>query len=506
MKILSAEQQKEADAYTIANEPISSVNLMERAATACTRWITTKFDNSFHFNIICGLGNNGGDGLAIARLLAEKNYKVDVFILRYSDKYSEDFLENEKRLQQTTVNIKNIFSANEFEIQNHNSKSILIDAIFGTGLNKPVEGWLYDIIEKINQLSNYTIAIDIPSGLFCEKNPNSDKNAIIRAKHTLTIHSPKLSFMFSSNYKYVGDFSIMDISIQPQLISTLKSPYYFTQLSDIKNIYHPRLKFAHKGNNGHALLVCGSFGKMGAAVLSSLACLRTGTGLLTTHVPKCGYEIIQTAVPEAMVSVDSNEKYITDNIHLEKYNAVGIGPGLDTEKQTQNILKLLIQNSSLPMVLDADAINILGQNKTWLSFLPNESILTPHPKEFERLTGMALGPEDRLAEQIIFSQKYGVYIVLKGAHTSISCPNGDVHFNSTGNPGMATAGSGDVLTGIITSLLAQGYLPKEAAIMGVYLHGLAGDTASKIKQEETMIASDIITSLDEAYKIIKTKF
>jgi hydroxyethylthiazole kinase-like uncharacterized protein yjeF len=298
----------------------------------------------------------------------------------------------------------------------------------------------------------------------------------------------------------------LDIGLHKEMINRISSSYNYVTFSDIKQLYTPRQKFSHKGTYGHALLVAGSYGKMGAAVLSSRACLRTGVGLLTVHVPACGYEIIQTSIPEAMVSVDSEQKYISDNIHLDRYNVVGIGPGIGMEKQTQNILKVLIQNSRGPMVIDADAINILSENKTWLSFLPQGSILTPHPKEFERMVAMALSPEDRLKEQINFSREYNVYVVLKGAQTSISCPDGTVYFNSTGNPGMATAGSGDVLTGIVTSLLAQGYQAKDAAILGVYLHGFAGDVAAAKHSKESMIASDIIDCIEDFYNSLNDPF
>jgi len=279
----------------------------------------------------------------------------------------------------------------------------------------------------------------------------------------------------------------------------LQQKNYFTTASDVQLFFKTRPKIAHKGNFGHALLITGSYGKMGAAVLAAKACIHSGTGLLTVHAPKTGYEILQTTVPEAMVSVDSDPHFISDNSKLEKYNAIGIGPGIDTQPQTQNVLKVLIQNTPVPLVIDADAINILAENKTWLSFIPAGSIFTPHPKEFERLAGKTKNSVERLQKQREFSAKYTVYVVLKGAHTAISCPNGDVCFNSTGNPGMATGGSGDVLTGIITSLIAQGYTSQQACILGVYLHGLAGDFAAIEQSEESMTASDIISNLSKGF-------
>ena len=504
MKILTAKQLKETDAATIQHQGITSPELMERAAEQCVEWLEKNISIDHKIKIVCGQGNNGGDGLAIARLLIEKQYNIELSVVRYSEKCSEDFLANEdKILEDEITDILDICTPEQLDIEKgSNEKIILIDAIFGTGLNKPVEGFVAEVIEKMNVSGYPIIAIDIPSGLFADDN-TGNKGKIIKAGHTLSFQMPKLSFMFADNFQYVGDFSILDIGLDERSIEQQSTNNYFITEEIAKTIYTPRQKFSHKGTCGHALLVAGSYGKMGAAVLAAKAGLRAGAGLITTHVPKCGYEIIQTSVPEAMVNIDSNEHFLTDNIHLESFNAIGVGPGLGTEKQSQNILKLLIQNSQNPIVLDADALNILSENKTWISFLKAESILTPHPKEFGRLAGNTTTGFDRYALQKEFSIKNKVYVVLKGAHTSVSCPDGTVYFNSTGNPGMATAGSGDVLTGIITGLLAQAYSPKDACMLGVYLHGLAGDIAAKKLSEEAMVAGDIIDNIGAAYLEIK---
>jgi NAD(P)H-hydrate epimerase len=332
-------------------------------------------------------------------------------------------------------------------------------------------------------------------------NESSDK--IVSADHTLTFQSPKISFMFPENANYIGEFTVLDIGFHPNFIHNTQTKNYFTTKTDVSSFFKTRSISAHKGDFGHALLIAGSYGKMGAAVLSSKACMHSGAGLLTVHIPKCGYDILQTSIPEVMCETDTELNFLTENIRVEKYNAIGIGPGIGTKKETQNVVKMLIQSSSIPLVFDADAINCISENKTWLSFIPANSIFTPHPKEFERMVGKTKNSMERLQLQREFSIKYNSYVVLKGAHSAISSPDGDVFFNSTGNPGMATAGSGDVLTGIITSLLAQGYNSKQACIMGVYLHGLAGDFASHEKTEETMIASDIIENLSEAYKFLR---
>ena len=508
MKILSSEEIRKADAFTIEHEPVKSINLMERAAKASVKWLASspallpkEKGAKPTVKIFCGLGNNGGDGLAIARMLAIKKYKVEVCIIRYADKCSEDFLINEKRLRKIKkITIHNITSAVQLEKLNLKPSAVIIDAIFGTGLNKPAEGLVADAIRSINNSRCFVVSIDIPSGLFSDKHSPAGKNEIVCANHTLTFHVPKLSFMFPESGKYVSDFSVLNIGLDDDFISSLSSINYFVTADNARSMLKPRNKFSHKGTFGHALIVSGSYGKMGACVLTSRACLSAGAGLVTVHIPECGYDILQTSNPEVMVETDSLGKIISDTISIDKYNAIGIGPGIGTEKETQNALKVLIQNSSVSLVLDADALNILSENKTWISFLPKNSILTPHPGEFKRLVGDFDNDYERLNKQKEFSIKHGVFVVLKGAHTCITCPDGKIYFNSTGNPGMATAGSGDVLTGIITGLLAQGYNSKQASVLGVYLHGLAGGFAAKNLSEESLIARNIIEFLGDAFR------
>ncbi|MFH1320821.1 MAG: NAD(P)H-hydrate dehydratase [Bacteroidota bacterium] len=509
MKILSANQIRETDAYTIKNEPIKSINLMERAATQCYEWLIDRFDMSVDFKIFCGTGNNGGDGLVVARMLSNKGYKVEVFIVRYSQKCSDDFNINEKRL----LKLKNV-PINDITPENTNrvkdaincvstsNKLIIIDAIFGSGLSRPVEGFVADVICHIYKSDAGVVAIDIPSGLFAEDNSNNIRKNIVKADHTLSLELPKLAFMFPENEDYVGEWHVLPIGLNKQFISELPSQNYYITKDIAKSLIKPRAKFSHKGNYGHALLVSGSYGMIGAAVLASKACLRAGAGLLTTHIPKCGYEIMQAAAPEAMVDIDSSEHVISGNIEISKYNAIGIGPGIGKDEKTQTAIKLIIQNSSLPLVIDADAINIIAENKTWIPFVPKGSIFTPHPKEFERLAGKTSNNYERFLLQTQFAKKYQVYVLLKVAHTAIACPDGNCYFNSTGNPGMATGGSGDVLTGMILGLLAQGYSPKEASILGVYLHGSAGDEYAFDYSHEKLIASDIIDRLGDAFGAI----
>ena len=502
MKILSIEEVRNADAYTITNEPIASIDLMERAATQLYKWIKKRVDKKHFVRVFVGLGNNGGDGLVLSRLLSNKGYKVEVNIIRYSDKTSESFQINFERLSEcSTININEI--KEKSDLPELLPDDLLVDAIFGSGLARPVKGLIAEVITHLNECQANTIAIDVPSGLFSDGTSIKSDGAIVQADYTLSFQFPKLAFLFPENDAFVGDWQLLDIRLHHDFINKVETRNFFMEKRDIAPLLQKRNRYAHKGTFGHALLIAGGYGKMGAAVLASRACLRSGVGLLHTHIPKVGYEIMQTATPETMLSIDRYDNYFSEVPDLGLFTAIGIGPGLGMEKQSKMALKLLIQEYSNPIVFDADALNILSENKTWLSFLPKGSILTPHPKEFERLTGKWNDDFERLQMQRDFAIKYSIYLVLKGAHTSICFPDGKCYFNSTGNPGMATAGSGDVLTGLISGLLAQGYSSGQAAVLGVYLHGLSGDIAAKKHGMEAMLAGDIIEQIGKAFKALK---
>ena len=505
MKILSAEEIRLWDQYTIQHELITSIDLMERAAGKCVDWLEENGYVENAFTIFCGKGNNGGDGLAIARLLAEKKYPVTVHILDpitigSGQKGTEDFQTNLARLHQyAEVDIR--FIQNEENFHQLKKDEIIIDTLFGSGLNRGIEGVTAKLIEHINQSGCEIISIDIPSGLFT--GTSSKGNAIIKAKHTLSFQCYKLAMLVAENSEYIGEVHLPDIGLHKDFYNSIHSSNELVDDTIIHSIYKPRNRFAHKGSFGHALLVAGSYGKMGAAVLSARACLRSGAGLLTCHIPKCGYDILQSTVPEAMLMTDFNSSFITKiDDDLTKYEAIGIGPGIGIAAETKKMLKELFKNYSSPIVLDADALNIIASQKGLLKSIPPGSILTPHPKEFERLFGKAENDFDRIQLALQKAKELNVVIVLKGHYTLIATPGGKGYFNSTGNAGMATAGSGDVLTGILTGLLAQGYSSVETAIIGVYLHGLAGDFAAKEFSMEAMVAGDIIDALGSAFLFI----
>lgn len=501
MKILTCDQIREVDQYTIRHEPVSSVDLMERASHACFVWFKQHFDTSCTIKVFVGPGNNGGDGLAISRMLACQGYNLSVYMLSGAEKLSPDALANYNRL--VLIDNVDISTIDNSRFPVISKDEVVIDAMFGSGLSRRLEGMVARLVHHINQGQATVVAIDIPSGLFGEENPISQTAAIIKADYTLTFQMPKLSFFFAENDKYVGCPVVLDIQLSIEGIEKQKSNYEYTEPLQIHGILKRRSRFSHKGSYGHALLLAGSYGKMGAGVLSSRACLRSGVGLLTFQTPKVGYTIVQTSVPEAMLSVDEDEMQITQCPNMDKYSAIGIGPGIGTSNKTADVLYKAIKEVHIPMVLDADALNILSLYLDWMPMLPPNTILTPHPREFDRMEGASSSGYERHLKQIEFSRVYQVIVVLKGAYTSITSPDGRCWFNSTGNPGMATGGSGDVLTGIILSLLAQGYEPIDAARLGVYVHGLAGDIAVVESSEEALIASDIINHLGLAFKKIK---
>jgi ADP-dependent NAD(P)H-hydrate dehydratase / NAD(P)H-hydrate epimerase len=502
MKIFSCENIKEIDAYTIKHEPITSFDLMERAAGQLLKWYIERFERSGRIYIFAGPGNNGGDGLALARMLTANRYNVEVHYIKFTEKRSPDWDENQIRLQTLkTVNLNYLTSLDQFP--KISSGDVVIDAIFGSGLTRPADGLPADVIRQINGVGSTKISIDIPSGLFGEDNSKNNYDNIIKADYTLSFQFPKLAFMFPENYPYVGEWFVLPIGLDINAIKNIKSSWLFLEKKDVAALLRKRGRFDHKGNFGHGLLVSGSTGKMGACVLGARAALHTGIGLITCHVPSRGSLVLNTSVPEAMVRHDKSEELISDIGDTNFFSSVGIGPGLGLDKKTQKALYYLLTECKKPMVIDADALNILSMNKEWLSLLPEGAVLTPHPKEFERLVGRSENGFTRLKRQVEFSMKYKCIVVLKGAHTSITNGDGKVFFNSTGNPGMATAGSGDVLTGIILSLLAQGFTPENAAVLGVFLHGLAGDIAAAESSYESIIASDIINCTGKAFNIIR---
>lgn len=503
MKIFTVSQVAELDQYTIINEPIESIDLMERASLRLADWIMARFDPSQRFAVFAGPGNNGGDALAVSRLLACKNYNADVFIPEFGGKFSDCFLINLDRLKEQGKGTTSMLN-NAESLPDLSDYELIIDGLFGSGLTRPLSGFPAQLVQHLNHSGLPIISIDIPSGLMGEDNRKNNFKNIVQASYTLTFQFPKLSFFFKENEQFTGKWEVIPIGLHPVVVDKTKTPWYFSDLQTMVSILKPREKFSHKGIFGHALIVAGSIGKTGAAILAAKGCLRSGVGLLTVHLPRSGNQIIQTALPEAMVSIDESENMISGIPLQTNYKAIGIGPGIGKAEVTRVALQLLLAHFETPMVIDADALNLLSENNDMVKLLPPGSILTPHPIEFERLAGHTESDFDRLQLALRFSQIHHIILILKGAYTAIALPDGKCWFNSTGNPGMATGGSGDVLTGILTGLLAQGYTSEDAAILGVYLHGLSGDLAVLGSSEEAILAGDIADHLGMAYAVLKS--
>ena len=472
MKIFTSAQIHELDKYTIEHEPIKSIDLMERAAKALTQAITDHWSSTTPVVVFAGPGNNGGDALAVARMLIDRNYDVTAYLFNISGHLSEDCAVNKKRLEEKRAKAL-IEVIQEFEPPLLKENMLVVDGLFGSGLNKPLAGGFASLVKYIN------------------------------SSPAMTLQQKKLAFFFPENQIFIGQLKVLDIRLSQEGIDKIAADYTLLEEKDIRQRLLPRDPFAHKGKMGNALIIAGSYGMGGAAVLATKACLRSGAGKVTTHTPRCNYLTMQISVPEAVIQFDREETTFSEAVDTEDFNAVGIGPGLGTSEQTAIAIIAQLRRTQCPLVADADAINILANHRAWLQQLPKGIIMTPHPKEFDRLEVHCTDSYERLSKAREMAKRLQAYILLKGHYTTLCMPDGHIFINSTGNAGMATAGSGDVLTGIITGLLARGYKQEDACIVGMYLHGLAGDTAARELGEESVMAGDLIQYLPSAFKRLK---
>ncbi|PCJ93271.1 MAG: bifunctional ADP-dependent NAD(P)H-hydrate dehydratase/NAD(P)H-hydrate epimerase [Flavobacteriaceae bacterium] len=496
MKIFNASQIYEADACTVKVQGIASHELMERAALQIFNWMDYRMQGApVKIHLFCGIGNNGGDGIALARHLQEHGYNIKVFVVNYSDKRSKDFLLNLERLKDRKVWPTFLNSDSEFpEID---KDDIIVDAIFGIGLNRALCAWVANLIQYLNKSDAFILSIDIPSGLYLDKYPENT-TGIINAGFVLSFQAPKLVFFLPQTGVYLKQWAMLDIGLDAAYIANTKTDYEFIDKIEVLSMYMPRDKFSHKGTYGHSLMIGGSHGKIGAMILASNACLHSGSGLVTAYVPNCGYVPLQTALPEIMVITDENESWLTDIVYDIVPTVVSIGMGMGKKDELKKTFSSFIANYEGSLVIDADGLNLLSESKVLLKKLPSQAILTPHPKELERLIGVWKDDFDKLKKAKKFSSQYDCVLVIKGAHTIVVYENVG-YVNSTGNPGMATAGSGDALTGVITGLVAQGYEPLKASILGVYLHGKAADIAVEKFGYQSLTASRIIDHIGSAY-------
>jgi len=503
MKIFTAAQIRELDKYTIEHEPIKSIDLMERAARALTSAITSRWNSNVPVVVFAGPGNNGGDALAVARMLTEKGYQVQTFLFNISGKLSADCAENKQRLMTKKGRPLLTEVTQEFDPPQLEKGMLVVDGLFGSGLNKPLAGGFASLVKYINAAPAQVVSIDVPSGLMTEDNSYNVRANIIKADVTLTLQHTKLSFLFAEHQQYIGQVEVLDIQLSEEGVEKIDSQFTLLEKAEVLPLLKPRDAFAHKGTMGHALLVAGSYGMAGAAILAARACMRSGAGKITVHTPRRNVPILQTAVPEAVLHTDHEETIFSEAVSTEGFQAVAVGPGIGTVEATAVAMIAQLRRAQCPAVADADALNILAARHAWLQQLPKGIILTPHPKELERLEGQCTDSYERLTKARQLAERLQGYVILKGHRTAICMPDGHVAFNTTGNAGMATAGSGDVLTGILLGLLARGYRQREACLLGVYLHGLAGDLAAEELGEESLMASDIINYLPQAFRALR---
>ncbi|MFC2762289.1 MAG: NAD(P)H-hydrate dehydratase [Prevotella denticola] len=501
MKIFTSAQIHKLDRYTIEHEPIKSVDLMERAAKAITRAVAEEWTTHTPVVVFAGPGNNGGDALAVARLLTNEGYKVRTYLFNITNHLSDDCVTNRQRLLDGRHAKDFTEITAKFDPPELTADTLVIDGLFGSGLNKPLAGGFASLVKYINQSPAKVVSIDVPSGLMSEDNTYNVRANIIHATLTLTLHEKKLAFLFGDAQQFIGRLKVLDIRLSQEYIQKTEAQYYVLEESDVRSRLLHRDDFAHKGNMGNALIVAGSYGMSGAAILATRACLRSGVGKVTVHTPKKNYGVMQISVPEAVLHMDHEETAFTEAVDTDGFDALGIGPGLGCQETTAIAMIAQIRRAQCPIVADADALNILASHRAWMQQLPKGIIMTPHPKELDRLTGSPANADfERLHRTRELAQSLQAYIILKGHNSALCLPDGQVVFNPTGNSGMATAGSGDVLTGIITALLARGYHQQNACIVGMYLHGLAGDIAVKTLGKESLTASDIIDYLPHAFK------
>lgn len=501
MKILNNSQIRELDRYTIEHEPIASIDLMERAARQITLRLKPLLRDGQRVAVFAGPGNNGGDALAVARMLDESGYKVEAYLFNIHNHLSDECARNRQRLIDTRDGKLLHEITLNFDPPQLGADTLIVDGLFGVGINKPLSGGFASLVKYINQSQAKVASIDMPSGLMAEDNTYNIRSNIVRADHTFTIGSKKLSMMFADTQPFIGRLEVIDIGLSATYAESMDAPYSILEARSMPSLLRHRHDFAHKGDMGSALIIAGSYGMAGAAVLATRACLRAGAGKVTAHSARCNYTVLQSSVPEALMQADKEEYIVSEAVDTTNFDALGIGPGMGQNENTAVAVIGQIRRAQCPLVVDADAINIIGNHRAWMQQLPKDIILTPHPAEFDRLVGSASASDfERLGKARDMAEHLGAFVLLKGHYSALCQPDGKVTFNSTGNAGMATAGSGDVLTGIITGLLARGYKPQEAATVGMFLHGLAGDIAAERHGEESMVAGDIVNALPEAFR------
>ncbi len=483
--ILKGDQISQLDRKHLELSGQSSLELMESAANSFCKWFISRFSKEGRISIFCGQGNNGGDGYAIARILKAQGFDLSIIHCHDRKNMSPDSQSNLDRLPDSIA---------VFDLSDRLPESeVLIDAFLGVGLKGQLRESAAGVIAKMNSFKGIKVAIDMPSGLPSE---GLGSEGCFNADYTVSFAQPKLSQLLPENQEYVGELVVRDIGILQVASGYFETEYFYVNESYVRGNHLSFGRFSHKGDFGKVMLVGGSKGKMGAILLSGESAFRTGSGLVFISVDEDQSDIVQNGLKEAMVLSETSPE-------VSSLDAIGIGPGWGIDHRKQQ-LEYLFDRADSPLVLDADALNVISKNKELLDKIPETSIITPHLIEFDRIAGKSNNQEERWDKAKDLAISKNIFVVLKGANTQISAPDGRQYFNSTGSQFMATAGSGDVLTGVITSLLGQGYSPLNASILGVFHHGLAGEIASENFGRGTM-ARDIIQSIPESFSRLGVK-
>jgi NAD(P)H-hydrate epimerase len=503
MKIFTTEQIREIDRKTIENEGIQSLQLIERVAEGVTCEVISRLRANMRIAIFAGPGNNGADALAVARMLCEQGYKPEVFLFNIGgERLSDDCQKCKEKLLEAAPDVDFTEVTKQFNRPHLSAQYIVVDGLFGIGLREPLNGGFRELVKYIQDSGAVVVAIDVPSGLFGDWNPNAVHRNMMHAHVTLSVQFPHLAFFMPENAEIVGEWKVMDIGLSANEIRRAAAPFYMIERQDVRRFLRPRPDFCSKADFGSTLLVAGSYGMMGAAILAARGALRAGAGKVTVYAPRCGYDAVQTAVPEAMFTAANSDISISDIKLRNDYSSIAIGPGIGTSDATINALETFLKSQKTPVLVDADALNCIARRQSLLHLLPVLSVITPHAGEFDRIFGPQPSAEARLIKAIEMARYHNILIVLKGHYTTIIRPDGKLYFNSSGNAAMATPGSGDVLTGVIAALMAQGYRPEVAALAGVYIHGVAGDMAAEAEGSYGVTAGDIAANIGRAIKHI----
>lgn len=502
MKIFSTENIRKIDRVTIEDEGVSSQELIRRVAEGVTGEIVGRWSPSTPVVIFAGSGNNGADALVVGRLLLEAGFYPRILLFNFKGNSLSRDCDQAKRDLLATGYKGLVEIIDRAELPSLTPDHLVIDGLFGSGLRDPLEGGFMMLARVISESGATVISIDVPSGLFGDWNARVIGRNVVHATLTMAVQFPRLSFLLGDNAELVGRWKVIDIGLSSRAIMETPTKYFYVERDEVRAVLKPRKQFSSKADYGHALLFAGCYGMAGAAVMAARGALRSGVGKLTVHSARATFPVLQSQVPEALFSPDRQEYVISDMSARFSCTAIGVGSGIGTNDATRGAFETLIKSYKRPLVIDADALNAIAQNQTLLDHIAPGSILTPHAGEFDRIFGTQTSDEGRLLKAIEVSHRYKLLIVLKGRYTATVRPDGKVFFNSSGTPAMATAGSGDVLTGIITSLLAQGYKPETASVAGVYIHGLAGEIAAETEGEYGTTAMDIASCVGRAIKSV----